>query len=416
GLPLVILGPTGIEDTPQINAKFKAGVDINDDATVEFVLGYWQNDYERIAKSFLTDSTGNAVYAGNYRLPDGRGIRIANNTFAPQDGNEVHWQSALSLTWKLNEHWALQSIFSDYRISENELRSSTQTPVIAENGGLGTVSFGDGTGWNTFDVNLDGKYENHRIRTGVHADRYVLTQEVFNSANWYSGDATTKTSAFGGKATTNAIYLQDDWKFAAGWQLGLGARYEQWSAFDGLRTASNGTTLLYPERKISAFSPKFSLSREIGQDWTLRASAGKAVRFPTVSELFQGSISGNVIVNSNPDLLAETSYSKELAVEGLLWGGNARISLFEDDIRNSLFSQTNFSVFPNVSNIQNIGRIRNRGLELVGDWKNVGIEGLSVNSSVAFNQPRILDNPNFPASEDKHAPRIPKTRISTVLS
>jgi iron complex outermembrane recepter protein len=401
-LPLVILGPTGIEDTQQINAKFKAGVDVNDDTTLEFILGYWQNDYDRIGKSFLTDASGNTAFA--------------NNTFSPQSGNEEHWQSALSLTWKLNQHWSLQSIFSDYRITENELRSSTQTPAIAQNGGAGTVSFGDGTGWNTFDVSLDGKYENHHIRVGAHADRYLLKQETFGNSNWYSGDAITRTNAFGGKVVTKAIYFQDNWKFADRWNMGFGARYEQWSAFDGLRTTSQNVTLRYPESSKNAFSPKLSLSRDIGQNWTLRFSAGKAVRFPTVSELFQGSISGNVIINSNPNLLPETSYSKELAMEKNAWGGTMRISFFEDDIHNSLFSQTNFLVFPNVTNIQNIARIRNRGLELVGDWKDLGVEGLSLNSSIAFNQPSILDNPNFPASEGKRAPRIPNVRASTVIS
>ncbi len=415
-LARVIIGPTGIEDTRQINAKFKAGVDITDDATLEFVLGYWQNDYDRRAISFLTDSNGAPVYNGDRRLPDGRAIRITNSAFSPQAGNEDHWQSALSLTWKLNEHWALQAIASDYRVAENELRSSTTPPPNANLGGAGTVSFGDGTGWNTFDLKLDGHFESHRFRYGFHADRYVLETNVFNTADWRSGIPSTRTSIFGGKAKTFAVYAQDDWKFAPGWELGAGLRYEQWTAFDGVRGVNANPVLLYAERTIDGFSPNLSLSKELGDNWTARASIGKAVRFPTVSELFQGSVSGQVIVNSDPNLKPEESFSKEFALEGQLWNGDVRASLFEDDIRNSLFSQTNLSVTPNVTNIQNIGRMRNRGIEFVGEWKDVGIDGLSLTSSLAFNRSRILDNNNFPASEGKRAPRIPATRASAVLS
>jgi iron complex outermembrane recepter protein len=416
GLPRVILGPTGIEDTRQINAKFKAGFDITDDATLEFVFGYWENDYARRAISFLTDSNGAAIYSGDRRMPDGRAIRINNSAFSPQAGNEAHWQSALSLTWKLNEHWALQAIASDYRIAENELRSATTPPPIANTGGAGTISFGDGTGWNTFDLKLDGHFESHRIRYGIHADRYILETNVFNTADWRSGVPTTRTSVFGGKAKTLAAYIQDDWTFAPGWELGTGLRYEQWTAFDGVRSVNANPALLYAEHTVDGFSPHLSLRKAFGNSWTARASIGKAVRFPTVSELFQGSVSGQVIVNSDPNLKPEESFSKELALEGRLWNGDVRASLFEDDIRNSLFSQTNLSVTPNVTNIQNIGRMRNRGVEFVGEWNDLGVEGLSLSGSMAFNRSRIIDNNNFPASEGKRAPRIPATRASAILS
>jgi iron complex outermembrane receptor protein len=413
--PRVILGPTGIEDTRQLNAKAKVGVDLGDSATLEFVVGSWRNDYSRHAVSFLTDDADNAVYRGSWRLPDGRGIRIVDSAFVPQQGVEQHWQSALSLTWQLDPAWALQFIASDYRVETNELRSATTAPPSADNGGPGTIALGDGTGWNTFDLKLDGRLATHRLRTGVHWDRYVLDQDVFATDDWDSGDPARRGSVFGGKATTSAAYVQDAWNFAAGWELGAGARYEQWRAFDGVRGGAS-TTLRYAPRRIGAWSPKLSLSRELGIDWTLRASAGKAVRFPTVSELFQGSVLGNAIVNSDPNLQPEVSYAKDLSLLGRLGGGDVRASVFEDDIRDSLFTQTNLSVTPSVTNIQNIGRIRNRGIELSGEWRDLLVAGLDLSANAAFNQARTLDNPNFPASEGKYAPRIPKQRAAAVIS
>jgi len=416
GAARVILGPTGIEDTKQVNAKFKLGVDVSDAATLEFVLGYWQNDYQRRAVSFLHDAAGATVYGGNWRLPDGRGIRIADATFAPQTGSERHWQSALSLTWQLSADWALQAIASDYRVAENRLASATMRPPLADIGGAGSVSFGDGTGWNTFDIKLDGHLGAHRLRTGVHADRYVLAQQVYATPDWRGDVLGARSGVFAGKARTEAIYLQDDWQFAPTWTLDTGARYERWSAFDGVRGGGSNTPVNYPVRRISAWSPKLGLHHDFGEIWTLRANLGKAVRFPTVSELFQGAVAGNAIVNADPNLRPETSYSKELALQAQLDHGSVRISLFEDDIRDSLFTQTNLSVTPSVTNIQNIGRLRNRGIEFVGDWRDIGVNGLSLSASLAFNRSRILSNANFPASEGKRAPRIPATRASAVLS
>lgn len=238
GAARVILGPTGIEDTTQYNAKFKAGFDLNDDATLEAVIGYWRNDYDRNARSALTDAAGNAVYAGNYRLPDGRGIRIAANAFSPQSGEERHLQTALSLTWALSERWSMQAIASDYRVADNTLRSSTQNPIIAANGGAGTISKGDGTGWNSADIHWDGRLDAHHFRFGAHGDRYVLDQRVFANDDWRAGATTRRSSLFGGKARTVAVFAQDTWQFAPGWALDLGARYERWSAFDGVRAAA----------------------------------------------------------------------------------------------------------------------------------------------------------------------------------
>ncbi|RNF82553.1 TonB-dependent receptor [Montanilutibacter psychrotolerans] len=415
GRARVILGATGIEHTRQSNFKAKVGVDLGDAATLELVLGHWRNDYDRRAISLLRDASGAPVYAGRWRLPDGRGIRIGDATFSPQRGSERHRQAALSVTWQLDPAWSLQAIASDYRIADNTLRNAVLPPDIAAAGGAGTVSHGDGTGWNTLDLKLDGQLGAHRVRVGLHGDHYALRQQVFATDDWRDGDAVRRSSVFGGKARTLAAYVQDHWRFASAWELGVGARFERWRAFDGVR-GSAATTLHYPQRAISAWSPKLSLARELGMDWSVRMSAGKAVRFPTVSELFQGTVSGNTIVNADPHLRPEVAYARELSLLGHVGDGQVRISAFEDDIRDSLFTQLNLSVTPTVSTIQNVGRVRNRGLEFAGEWQRLGIEGLELSASLAFNRSRILANPGFPTSEGRHAPRIPRQRAAAMLS
>lgn len=410
GHPRLILGPTGIEDTRQLNAKFKAGIDLSDDATLELVAGHWRNDYTRQALSLLRDAQGHTVTSGNWRLADGRGIRVAESGFAPQRGEERHQLGALSLTWRLSPQWSLQTIASVYRIDDNTLRTAA-SPTRSN----GTAAFGNGTGWDTFDLKLDGMLGAHRLRTGVHADHYVLEQRVFDTDEWRHGAPQRRSSAFGGKAMTRAWYLQDEWQVADAWTLTMGARYEHWRAFDGLRAAGD-TALAYPTRTITAWSPKLGVAMALGERWTLRAHAAKAVRFPTVSELFQGAVSGQVIVNSDATLRPELTYARELALEVDIAAGRLRASVFEDDQRDSLFSQTNVLVTPNVTSIQNVGRIRNRGIELAGEWRDLSLAGLDLSANLAVNQSRILSNPNVPDSEGREAPRIPRRRAAALLS
>src|SRR5574337_1282744 len=90
---------------------------------------------------------------------------------------------------------------------------------------------------------------------------------------------------------------------------------------------------------------------------------GKAVRYPTVSELFQGTLSGNAIVNNNPDLKPEIDQSLDLALTRHLDHGHWRISLYQDRIADSLYSQTDITVSPTVTSVQNIDRTRGRGVE-----------------------------------------------------
>ena len=140
-------------------------------------------------------------------------------------------------------------------------------------------------------------------------------------------------------------------------------RVERWQAEDG--AISNATsTLTFAERNESYASPKAALAWQVTPDWVLKASVGRAVRLPTVSELYQGSIAVDVIVNNDPNLKPEKSWTGELTAERELGNGLLRATYFHEDSRDALYSQTNVTVVPNVTSIQNVDHIRTRGLEV----------------------------------------------------
>ncbi|HJU40049.1 MAG TPA: TonB-dependent receptor, partial [Tahibacter sp.] len=159
---------------------------------------------------------------------------------------------------------------------------------------------------------------------------------------------------------------------------------------------------------------KAALAFDVASDWTLKASLGRSVRWPTVSELFQGSISADTIVNNDPNLKPERAWTAELSSVYALERGNLRATLFAERTRDALYSQTNVSVVPNVTNIQNVGRIATRGMELAFTTQDLGVDGLDVMGSVTFADSIIRENPNFPASVGKWQPRVPRWRANLV--
>jgi len=129
------------------------------------------------------------------------------------------------------------------------------------------------------------------------------------------------------------------WDFAPAWTLTLGARWEQWRAYRGV-LADAASRIAYPDRQESKLSPKATLEWRFGAPWMLRLSFGKAVRFPTVYELFQGSLSNREIVHNNPDLAPERDWSTDLDLIRFLTRGQWRISLYQDRFVDTLYKQT----------------------------------------------------------------------------
>ena len=114
------------------------------------------------------------------------------------------------------------------------------------------------------------------------------------------------------------------------------ARIERWAA-DGGYIANATGTLRFAERDETFVSPKAALAFSLNPDWTLKASTGRAIRMPTVSELFQGAIAADSIVNNDPTLAPERSWTQELSAIGEFDHGDLRATFFLEDTRDALY-------------------------------------------------------------------------------
>ncbi len=410
----VILGATSITQTVQDHAKLKLAWDMSPTVQGSYVLGLWEDDTKTSVESYLRDSNGNPVYSGNVNI-DGLRYAIGTTNFNPSRANREHWMHGLTLKTDTRGHWDGEAVLSLYDYQTDLSRAPSVALPEADYGGAGRITDMDDTGWVSADLRgvwrPAGIQGPHEVSFGWHGDHYKLRTLVSSTDNWISGSPLARVSAFTGDTETTALYVQDAWRFAPDWTVTLGGRGEQWQAHDG--SISNATTTLYyGERKETFFSPKVSLKWDASTLWSLRASLAEAYRMPTVAELYQGSISVGTIVNNDPDLKPEKARSGELTAERALGNGLLRVSLFQEDAHDALYSQTDITVVPNITNIQNIDLIRTRGVEVAAQAGDVGVRGLDLSGSVTWTDSVIEENSKNPESVGKKQPRVPDWRAS----
>ena len=405
GKQRLVFGGYSIDHSLQDQGKLKLGWDLNDDITAVYTLGLWSNDSHTGADSYLKDASGRTLYNGTVNI-DGHSYKVSG--LNPSRTDELHLLNGLSFASHSGGLFDWQASASDYRY----LDSSTRTASNYGQSQAGTRQVQDGTGWQTGELRGIWRPDSHEVSFGYHIDDYLLKQRTYQLDDWKSGGNGAKVAASGGETRTQALYLQDAWRFAPRWTLTLGARAEHWEAFDGFNRDATTTPqqVHYDDQQRNDISPKAALTFDITDALQTRFSYGRAVRYPTVGELFQQISSGTQLVQNNPDLKPEDVRSFDWTTQ---YGWDRyllRVSLFQEERHDALFSQTDTSVSPNVTRIDNIDRARLRGIESALDAKDVGLPGLDLSASLTWTQARILEDALTPAAEGNDYPRIPRWR------
>ena len=412
-----VFGASGgaIDHTIQNQWKLRGGYALTDWLEAEGFVAEWRNDTENENRTFMRDASGEEVWQGRV-IADGIVFDVPAAALAPSTHDERHVQWGTTLRTTRDTGWNASAVFSEYRIAEDSTLQANTPDPFAASGGPGTNSERDGTGWHTFEVQgvytpSDGDWTGgaHTLAFGYHRNDYRLESPIYQTSDWRSraGDLVQDAR---GETNLQALYVQDAWALADRWVLTLGVRYEDWEASDGFQFAAGLPTKEYPSRTERKWSPKASLSFRPDEAWQVRLSAGRGVRFPTVAELFLGAVTSTQIVVNDPNLKPEISDSVDLSVEYQPAFGRVRVSLFQDDVQDTIWNQTNAFVFRSPSIVQNIDRVRTRGVETAFSIAEVGIQTLSLEGSVAYAEARILENVNHPDYVGNWWPRVPDWR------
>lgn len=379
-----ILGATSQVHTVQDHLKLKLAYDLSPSLRASYTLGVWQNESEREAQSYLRDTAGNVVTTGVVNI-DGRDYTLTPGDFAGGQGRQEHLAHGVSVKSQTRSRWDWEFAASRYDYRRDQQRSST-----------GTLTDMAGTGWNT--LALKGIW---RPEGTMHTVEGGLQQEAFQLRSGGS-------ARFCGDTTLQSLWAQDAWHLSPEWRLVAGLRVEHWHAFDG---NVNGVAL--GERRETWVSPKAAVAWHVDDDWTLKASLGRAVRAPTVAELYQGRAMGDTVIDNDPNLRPEKSWTAEWSAQRLLRGGQLRTTVFAERTADALYSQTGPS---GSSTIQNVEGIRTWGLEVAGQSHDVPVRGLDLSGSLTFSDSIITKNDGFPATVGRWQPRVPRWRANLVAT
>jgi iron complex outermembrane receptor protein len=441
----LLIGTTSQTKTVQDHAKLKLAYRFTPALRASYTLGWWDNTVQRLPESFLQDASGARIDIRPDSLPatpggtravslDGRGYTLSAADFGRTRERLQHVMHGLSLKQSTGGSFDWEVAASLYDYAKDEVRAwvpVAATASAAANAAAGRITDQEGTGWNTFAAKGIWRPDQggasagrHIVEFGLQRDAHQLRNKVSNTTDWVAGAsaAGNPASRFEGNTTLTSLWAQDVWTFAPDWKAVLGLRLERWQASRGLTTNGNGL-FAHPARSESDISPKLALGWQPSDDWSLKLATGRAVRYPTVSELFQGGVNAatGALSNGDPDLRAEVSQTTELSAEWLPRPARSlRATLFHEATRDALYSQTNTTVTPNVTNIQNVDRIRTWGVELAGSGQDVmsglGLKGLDLSGSVTFADSIITANARFPASVGKWQPRVPRWRANAVAT
>ncbi|WP_426191171.1 TonB-dependent receptor [Massilia sp. DWR3-1-1] len=416
-----LLGTTTSYHTMQDHAKVKLAYELTPTVRASYTLGWWSNDTDGSARTYLRDSAGKPVYTGNVVIGALQyNLNAASPVFAPNQNSLEHLMQGLSV--KSNTRgvfdWEVAASAYDYR--RDILRAPTVALPAAASGGAGRITDMDGTGWH--NLNLRGTWRPFGIARGAGAqvidfgyqqDAYRLRTLVSSTGDWLHGAAGARFSAFNGNTAMKSLFAQDTWTISPTWKTTLGLRYERWQADGGELGNVAAIVPFGATRNESYLSPKAALAYQLHPDWVLKASTGRAVRMPTVGELYQGSIDGNTVINTNSALKPEKSWTSELSAEHITYNGLLRATMFIERTRDALYSQALTST---VSTVQNVDAIHTRGLEVAWQAADLGIKGLELNSSATFTDSIIAANRGFAASVGKQQPRVPRWRATSVAT
>jgi iron complex outermembrane recepter protein len=430
GNAIYVLGSGTQYRTLQDHVKAKLAYDISPTLRASYVLGVWRNGSSGGAQSYLRDASGGTVYGGGINvngLAFTGGQALTGTDFALTQESLVHTMQGFSLKQHGGGEWNWEIAASSYDYGRDQKRQSGtgNTLPASKSGGAGTVADGSGTGWDT--LALKGIWrprgDAHVVEFGFQQERYRLRYLTSDVTGNYLADAPGATASdVRGRTELRSLYAQDAWTYSERWKAVLGLRAESWTAFDAFTgiAAVPPVATAWPNRREAHLSPKAALSWQWLPDTVLKFSAGRAVRFPTVGELYGATSTSNAQFINDPKLKPERSWTTELSAQKEIGEAIARLTFFAEDTHDALYSQTVLDPAANlnVTRVQNVGRIATKGIELAASGADVWRKGLDLAASITYADSRVRENAGFAVvpgdTIGKWQPNVPRWRATAL--
>ena len=405
----------------QAQAKLKVGYD-DGSLTGQLLFAFWHNqDSQTAPDCYLRDAAGNVVCEGR--------VTIGSQTYTASGANFANtlrneYLAGLKLAAPLGGNSTARLAVSTYQIARADgFTSDGYAKGLAR--GSGTLASQGPTGWWTGDFTLENNSDARELAFGLTANHYQTDLTRYTLADWTSAAGKAFATRTFGKtrqfsAWAEARLLLDPLTVT------FGARYDNWRAFDGglirLGTgalAGSQVTGRYAARQKGSFNPSLSFEYRLADGTQLQLSLASATRFPTVGELFQGSLNGDGSFNVNsfdPGLKPERSRDANLVVAHDFGWVKLTGSAFYQRADDTIFAFAGFNQNGvTTSSFKNIDRTRQFGFEAIAETHDWPVDGMSIDANAAYIDSKTIRNAANPQAQGVQFPRIPKWRINASL-
>jgi len=419
GNPVAYYGNSGRQTSTTDQIKTKIGYEWAEWLALA-TIAYEQRDVDASdAQTYLRDASGLPVWNGLV-VDDDVAFAVSGSHFAVSEQQRRSLLLGGRIQGPLTDRWWLEASVSDFRILEDETRSSNANPADPAYTPAGSLSVFDDTGWSTagFKLSNDRLFDNDRLSltSGYDYERYTLGIGNFRSADYRAGERTEANSASGGKTRLQGIFAQFGLRAGDAWDFSLGGRYESWQSMDGYYYDYARNNLQdHADRSESRFSPKFSAGLRPADLWQLRYSVAKAYRFPIVEELYQNERRTTGTSIANAGLEPEDGLHHNLMAERQIDGGYARLNLFTETIRDVIFNQAAIVDNRLISTFLPIDEVRTRGAELIFNRSDIAAR-FDLRANLAFVDSEITANSANPDIAGKVFPRMPRWRAHVLAT
>jgi iron complex outermembrane recepter protein len=405
----------------QDQAKLKIGYD---DGTItgQLLFAYWHNeDSQTKPDCYLRDASGAIVCEGR--------VTIGSQTYSAAGANYAktfrdEFLAGAKMAAPLGDDWTARLALSGYQITRSDGFTSNGY-IAGKSNGAGTLASQGPTGWYSGDLTVESKSDTNEFAFGMSGNHYQTDLVRFTLLDWRFANGSAFSTQTFGKTRMLSAWVENRFLIGAG-AITLGLRYDNWRAFDGglgrLGTgALSGQKVLnrYAARNADAFSPKISGETRLSDGTVIQLSLAMATRFPTVGELFQGSLNGDGSFNVNsfdPNLQAERSRDLNALASHDFGPVKLTGSFFFQHVRNTIFSFTGFNQNGiTTSSFKNIGATRQYGLEAIAETHDWPVTGMDIDANAAWIDAKTLENPSNRAAEGVQFPRIPRWRFNANL-
>ncbi|MGA8172792.1 MAG: TonB-dependent receptor, partial [Methylocystis sp.] len=447
-----IAGSAGADHSEQHFGKVKLAYDFSPTARLSWQTGFWSLVDNTFVQPYQYTTSGVPLYGlgSGVKINDGPFGSYGLGALNPTHSNSSHLMNTLEFKTDSKGVFDMDLVGTQY----NFLRDYTNTysqygivPTGATSTGLPIFGAGainptgsnvnqGGNFWRTFDARFIYRPEwdffgKHILSFGMSDWLYSLNSVQTNTdvatANYYYDIQTVNY----GKTNTKSTYVQDEWKFLPQWRLTLGARGDWWKAFDGSNDSLGNVIKASPDPLVTyaavykgAFSPKGALEYQVTPDFLVRGSIDRSYRFPTVAEMFQAISTSNTVTMNNPNLQPEATTYYDLSAEyhwhnafdGKVGMITPRLSLFNADSWNYIYSQSNTIGATTLSQTLNIDKVNFHGIEGVLSANDIYWHGLGVTASATFTDAKILGDSLAPWFIGNQVPRIPRIRLHGTIS